>query len=318
MDSNSKVFVAGHKGLVGSAILRNLQSRGYKNLITANKDDYDLRHTSTVNNLFSDAKPEYVFLAAAKVGGIGGNSTYPADYIYDNLMIQSNVIDAAYRSGVKKLLFLGSSCIYPKFPKIPITEDQLMTSPLEESNSAYAIAKIAGMRMCQAYRQQFGFKAISLMPTNLYGPNDNFDLENSHVLPALLRKCHEGKFNIGHDLGGGYQYPITLWGDGSPKREFLHVDDLAEACYVCMQKYDDEQHINVGTGEDISIKELVEKISNIVGFTGGYKWNTNVSNGTPRKVLNIDKIKTLGWEPKISLNKGIESTYEWYKKSISS
>ena len=312
MDSNSKVFVAGHKGLVGSAILRNLQNKGYKNLITANRDDYDLRHTSTTNNLFADAKPDYVFLAAAKVGGIGGNSKYPADFIYDNLMIQSNVIDAAYRNGVKKLLFLGSSCIYPKFPKIPITEDQLMTSPLEESNSAYAIAKIAGMRMCQAYRQQFGFKAISLMPTNLYGPNDNFDLENSHVLPALLRKCHEGKFNIGHDLGGGYQYPITLWGDGSPKREFLHVDDLAEACYKCMQDYDDAEHINVGTGEDVTIKELAETIVDVVGYKNYYEWDTDKPNGTPRKVLNVDKIKSLGWEPKIGLREGIESTYKWY------
>ena len=312
MDSNSKVFVAGHKGLVGSAIVRKLESKFYKDIYWVRKENCDLRDKSKVDAYFQQAKPDYVFLAAAKVGGIGGNSTYPADYIYDNLMIQSNVIDAAYRNGVKKLLFLGSSCIYPKFPKIPITEDQLMTSPLEESNSAYAIAKIAGMRMCQAYRQQHGFNAISLMPTNLYGPNDNFDLENSHVLPALIRKCHEGKFTIGHDLGGSYQYPITLWGDGSPKREFLHVDDLAEACYVCMQKYDDEQHINVGTGIDISIKDLAIKISDIVGFTGGFNWNTNVSNGTPRKVLNVDRIKKLGWNPKVSLQEGLESTYKWY------
>jgi len=305
MDSNSKVFVAGHKGLVGSAILRKLQSKGYKNLVTANKDDYDLRHTSTVNNLFSHAKPDYVFLAAAKVGGIGGNSKYPADYIYDNLMIQSNVIDAAYRCGVKKLLFLGSSCIYPKFPKIPITEDQLMTSPLEESNSAYAIAKIAGMRMCQAYRQQYGFNAISLMPTNLYGSNDNFDINNGHVLPSLIAKFHGSLEKSKHWI-------VKLWGDGSPKREFLHVDDLAEACYICMQKYDDAEHINVGTGEDVTIKELAETIVDVVGYENDYEWDTSKPNGTPRKVLNVDKIKSLGWEPKIGLREGLESTYKWY------
>ena len=220
-------------------------------------------------------------------------------------------ISSASMVGVKKLLFLGSSCIYPKFPNIPITEDQLMTSPLEESNSAYAIAKIAGMRMCQAYKQQHGFNAISLMPTNLYGINDNFDLENSHVLPAIIRKCHEGKDCIGHDLGGSYMYPIDLWGDGSAMREFLHVDDLAEACYVCMQKYEDDEHINVGTGEDVTIKELAETVAKIVG-NKSIEWDTSKPNGTPRKVLNVDKIKSLGWEPKISLEEGIKSTYEWY------
>ena len=312
MDSNSKVFVAGHRGLVGSAIVRNLKSKGFENIITVDKEQLDLRRTLEVNMFFNMEEPDYVFLAAAKVGGIGANSKYPAEFIHDNLMIQTNVIDSAYRCGVKKLVFLGSSCIYPKFPKMPITEDQLLEGQLEGSNDAYAIAKIAGIKMCQAYRKQYGFNAISVMPTNLYGINDNFDLENSHVLPALIRKCYEGKFNVGYDLGGSYQYPITLWGDGSPKREFLHVDDLAEACYICMQKYDDEQHINIGTGVDISIKDLVEKISNIVGFTGGYKWNTDVSNGTPRKVLNIDKIKSLGWEPKISLDDGLEKTYKWY------
>ena len=303
MDSNSKVFVAGHKGLVGSAIIRNLEKKSYKNVYWISRDNCDLRNKERVDAYFKQAKPEYVFLAAAKVGGIGGNLKYPAEFIYDNLMIQTNIIDAAYRNGVKKLLFLGSSCIYPKFPKIPITEDQLMTSPLEESNSAYAIAKIAGMRMCQAYKEQYGLNAISLMPTNLYGINDNFDLENSHVLPAMIRKFHEAEDKV------------TLWGDGSAMREFLHVDDLAEACYVCMQKYEDDEHINVGTGEDVTIKELAETVAKVVG-NKSIEWDTSKPNGTPRKVLNVDKIKSLGWEPKISLEGGIESTYEWYKENL--
>jgi len=303
MDSNSKVFVAGHKGLVGSAIIRNLEKKSYKNVYWISRDNCDLRNKERVDAYFKQAKPEYVFLAAAKVGGIGGNLKYPAEFIYDNLMIQTNIIDAAYRNGVKKLLFLGSSCIYPKFPKIPITEDQLMTSPLEESNSAYAIAKIAGMRMCQAYKEQYGLNAISLMPTNLYGINDNFDLENSHVLPAMIRKFHEAEDKV------------TLWGDGSAMREFLHVDDLAEACYVCMQKYEDDEHINVGTGEDVTIKELAETVAKVVG-NKSIEWDTSKPNGTPRKVLNVDKIKSLGWEPKIKLKEGIESTYTWYKENL--
>ena len=253
MDSNSRIFVAGHRGLVGSAIYRNLKENGFNNLSSSTSDHWDLRVRHDVDTFFRINNPEYVFLAAAKVGGIGGNSTYPADFIYDNLMIQSNVIDAAYRHRVKKLLFLGSSCIYPKFPKIPITEDQLMTSPLEESNSAYAIAKIAGLRMCQAYRQQHGFNAISLMPTNLYGPNDNFDINNGHVLPSLIAKFHGSLEKSEH-------WVVKLWGDGSPKREFLHVDDLAEACVKCMQDYNDPEPINVGTGEDVTIKELAETI----------------------------------------------------------
>ena len=311
MGSDSKIFVAGHKGLVGSAIVRHLEAEGFTNIVTADRRQVDLTNLNAVRMFFMLEQPEYVFLAAAKVGGIGGNADYPADFIYENLMIQSNVISSASMVGVKKLLFLGSSCIYPKFPNIPITEDQLMTSPLEESNSAYAIAKIAGMRMCQAYKQQHGFNAISLMPTNLYGINDNFDLENSHVLPAIIRKCHEGKDCIGHDLGGSYMYPIDLWGDGSAMREFLHVDDLAEACYVCMQKYEDDEHLNVGTGEDVTIKELAETVAKVVG-NKSIEWDTSKPNGTPRKVLNVDKIKSLGWEPKISLEEGIKSTYEWY------
>ncbi len=305
MDSNSKIFVAGHKGLVGSAIVRNLQSKGYNNIITLDRNQLDLTKENDVYCFFMMENPEYVFNAAAKVGGIMGNKNYPADFIYDNLRIQNNIIHNAYKSGVKKLIFLGSSCIYPKFPNIPITEDQLMTSPLEESNSAYAIAKIAGMRMCQAYRQQYGFNAISLMPTNLYGINDNFDLENSHVLPAMIRKFHEAAL-LRHGK-------VTLWGDGSPMREFLHVDDLAEACFVCMEKYDDEEHINIGTGEDVTIKELAETVAKVVDYRNTIEWDTSKPNGTPRKVLNVDKIKSLGWEPKISLSEGIKSTYKWYR-----
>ncbi len=312
MDSNSRVFIAGAQGMVGSAIKRNLESKHYNEIYWVRRKNCDLRNRIQVDQYFQQAKPEYVFVAAAKVGGIVANRDYPADFIYDNLMIQSNLIDAAYRNGVKKLVFLGSSCIYPKMAKQPITEDELLSGYLESSNDAYAIAKIAGMRMCRAYRQQYGFNAISLMPTNLYGPNDNFDLESSHVLPALIRKCHEGKDNISVDMGGPYMHPIDLWGDGSPMREFLHVDDLAEACYKCMQDYEGEEHINVGTGEDVTIKEAATTIADVVGFTGGFNWDTSKPNGTPRKVLNIDRIKSLGWEPKISFKKGVESTYKWY------
>ena len=312
MDSSSKVFIAGSQGMVGSAIKRNLESKHYNEIYWVRRKNCDLRNRIQVDQFFQQAKPEYVFVAAAKVGGIVANRDYPADFIYDNLMIQSNIIDAAYRNGVKKLVFLGSSCIYPKMAKQPITEDELLSGYLESSNDAYAIAKIAGMRMCRAYRQQYGFNAISLMPTNLYGPNDNFDLESSHVLPALIRKCHEGKDNISVDMGGPYMHPIDLWDDGSPMREFLHVDDLAEACYKCMQDYEGEEHINVGTGEDVTIKEAATTIADVVGFTGGFNWDTSKPNGTPRKVLNIDRIKSLGWEPKISFKEGVESTYKWY------
>ena len=312
MDSNSRVFIAGAQGMVGSAIKRNLESKHYNEIYWVRRKNCDLRNRIQVDQYFEQAKPEYVFVAAAKVGGIVANRDYPADFIYDNLMIQSNIIDAAYRHGVKKLVFLGSSCIYPKMAKQPITEDELLSGYLESSNDAYAIAKIAGLRMCRAYRQQYGFNAISLMPTNLYGPNDNFDLESSHVLPALIRKCHEGKDNVSVDMGGPYMHPINLWGDGSPMREFLHVDDLAEACYKCMQDYEGEEHINVGTGEDVTIKEAATTIADVVGFTGGFNWDTSKPNGTPRKVLNIDRIKSLGWEPKISFKKGVESTYKWY------
>ena len=309
MDNDSKVFVAGHNGLVGSAIKRNLESKNYNNIYWVRRKNCDLRNRVQVDAYFEQCKPEYVFLAAAKVGGIGANSEQPAEFIYDNLMIQSNVIDAAYRNGVKKLVFLGSSCIYPKFAKQPITEDQLMTSALEPSNDAYAIAKIAGIKMCQAYRQQYGFNAISVMPTNLYGPNDNFDINSGHVLPSLIAKFHGGLSHSEH-------YIINLWGDGTPKREFLHVDDLAEALYTCMEDYNAYDVINIGTGEDVTIKELAETIVKVTGYQNYYQWDVSKPNGTPRKVLNVDKIKSLGWEPKISLLEGIESTYEWYKENV--
>ena len=309
MDSNSKVFVAGHNGLVGSAIIRNLEKKSYKDVYWISRDNCDLRNKERVDAYFEQAKPEYVFLAAAKVGGILANRDHPAEFIYDNLMIQTNIIDAAYRNGVKKLVFLGSSCIYPKMAKQPITEDELLAGHLESSNDAYAIAKIAGIRMCRAYRQQYGFNAISLMPTNLYGPNDNFDHNSSHVLPALISKFHGSLEKSKH-------WVVKLWGDGSPKREFLHVDDLAEACYTCMQDYEEEEHINVGTGEDVTIKELAETIVDVVCYKNDYELDTSKPNGTPRKVLNVDKIKSLGWEPKISLREGIESTYEWFKENV--
>ena len=306
MDSDSRVLVCGAHGMVGSAIVRNLTNKGYKNIIKGIRYFVDFTNQEETNNFFKEKRPEYVFVAAAKVGGIMANNTYKADFLTENLRIQTNIIDSAYRWGVKKLLFLGSSCIYPKFATQPITEDQLMTGALEPTNDAYAIAKIAGIMMCQAYRQQHGLNAISLMPTNLYGPNDNFDLETSHVLPAMIAKFHNATQK---------NESVSLWGDGSAMREFLHVDDLAEACYTCMQSYDESGHINVGTGEDVTIKELAETIADAVGFSGDVKWDTTKPNGTPRKVMNVDRIKALGWEPKISLREGIEKTYEWYKKN---
>ena len=309
MDSNSKIFVAGHKGLVGSAIVRNLKEKGFTNILTVDRNQVDLTDLTAVKMFFLLEQPEYVFMAAAKVGGILANRDYPADFIYENLMIQSNIISCAAEAEVKKLLFLGSSCIYPKFAEQPITEDQLLSGHLESSNEAYAIAKIAGIKMCQAYRRQHGLNAISLMPTILYGPNDNFDHNSSHVLPAMISKFHGS-------LNKSEHWVVKLWGDGSPMREFLHVDDLAEACYTCMEKYDGEEHINVGTGEDVTIKELAETIVDVVGYKNDYEWDTSKPNGTPRKVLNVDKIKSLGWEPKISLREGIESTYEWFKENV--
>ena len=309
MDSESRVYVAGNTGLVGSAIVRMLHMKGYTNIISTPSSHWDLRRQEDVERFFRVNEPEYVYLAAAKVGGIGANNDCPAHFIYDNLMIQTNIIDAARKFGVKKLLFLGSSCIYPKFATQPITEDQLMTGSLEPTNDAYAIAKIAGIKMCQAYRKQYGFNAISLMPTNLYGPNDNFDLESSHVLPAMIAKFHAALDHSNH-------WEVKLWGDGSAMREFLHVDDLAEACFVCMKDYNESEHINVGTGEDVTIKELAHTVADVVGYDRGINWDSTKPNGTPRKVLNVDKIKALGWEPKISLKEGIKSTYEWYKDYV--
>ena len=304
MDSESRVYVAGNTGLVGSAIVRMLHWKGYTNILSSPSKSWDLRNQMDVERFFRVNEPEYVYLAAAKVGGIGANAYYPGHFIYDNLMIQTNVVNAARKFGVKKLLFLGSSCIYPKFAEQPITEDQLLGGHLEPSNDSYAIAKIAGIKMCQAYRKQYGFNAISLMPTNLYGPNDNYDLDSSHVLPAMIRKFHEAKDKV------------TLWGDGSAMREFLYVDDLAEAAFKCMVNYDSEDIINVGTGKDITIKELATTIADVVGFKGEIEWDTSKPNGTPRKVLNVDKIKSLGWEPKVGLREGIEKTYELYKESL--
>jgi GDP-L-fucose synthase len=315
MDSDSRVLVAGANGMVGSAIVRNLESKGYGNIIKGTRQVVDFSHEEETENFFKKNKPEYVFVAAAKVGGIMANNTYKADFLTENLRIQTNIIESSYRWGVEKLLFLGSSCIYPKFATQPITEDQLMTGALEPTNDAYAIAKISGIMMCQAYRQQHGFNAISLMPTNLYGPNDNFDLETSHVLPAMIVKFHKAKED-GYiiDPGGPWYGPsVKLWGDGSAMREFLHVDDLAEACYVCMQNYNEAEHINVGTGEDVTIKQLAETIADVVDYYGDINWDTSKPNGTPRKVMNVDRIKALGWEPKIPLREGIEKTYEWYK-----
>ena len=304
MDSESRVYVAGNTGLVGSAIVRMLHRKGYTNILSTPSSHFDLRRQDDVERFFKNNEPEYVYLAAAKVGGIVANRDYPGHFIYDNLMIQSNIIHAARKFGVKKLLFLGSSCIYPKLCGQPIKEEYLMTGPLEPTNDAYAIAKIAGIKMCQAYRKQYGLNAISVMPTNLYGPNDNFSLESSHVLPALIRKFHEAKDKV------------TVWGDGTAMREFLHVDDLAEACFKCMKDYDSEDIINVGTGVDVTIKELAETIAGVVGFTGKIEWDVTKPNGTPRKLLNVDKIKSLGWKPEIELKNGIEKTYKWYKNEL--
>ena len=301
MDSNSKFYVAGNTGLVGSAIVRMLKKKRFYNIISSHSSHWDLTVQSRVEQFFRLNQPEYVFLAAAKVGGIGANSASPAHFIYDNLMIQTNIIDCAYRYGAKKLIFLGSSCIYHKFANQPIKEEELMTGALEPSNDAYATAKIAGIKMCQAYRQQYGFDAISVMPTNLYGPNDNYDLENSHVLPAMIRKFHEAEDKV------------TLWGDGSAMREFLHVDDLAEALYLLMNQYSDASPINVGTGEDVTIKELAETVGSVVG-NKEIEWDKSKPNGTPRKVLDVSKIKSMGWKPTISLRDGIESTYQDYIK----
>ena len=306
MNLSSKILVAGSAGMVGSAIVKNLKEKGYNNILEVTRSVVDLTNQSEVKNYFEVNRPEYVFLSAAKVGGIMANNNGKADFIYDNLMIQSNIIHYSYVYGVKKLLFLGSSCIYPKFAKQPITEEELLTGVLEPTNDSYAIAKIAGIKMCQSYREQYKFDAIALMPTNLYGENDNFDINTGHVLPAMIAKFHNAK--IDEDI-------LTLWGDGSAKREFLHVDDLAEACYVCIKSYSSDNIINIGSGEEVSIKELSKIVSNVVGYGKQIGWDTSKPNGTPRKFLNSDKIRALGWVPKTTLEDGIRRTYEWYKQN---
>ncbi len=310
MNKIDKIFVAGHRGMVGSAICRKLQQEGYAQVITRTSKELDLTDQKAVNAFFEIEKPQFVFLAAAKVGGIHANNTYRADFLYRNLMIESNVIHASHVHGVQKLLFLGSSCIYPKMAPQPLKEESLLTGTLEYTNEPYAIAKIAGIKLCEAYRDQYGRNFISAMPTNLYGPNDNYDLQNSHVLPALIRKFHEAKIN---------QSPsVEVWGTGSPLREFLHVDDLAEACYFLMQQYNDTQFVNVGCGEDLSIKSLAEMIQTIVGFQGELIWNTEKPDGTPRKLMDISMIKALGWSPKISLAEGIAAVYNEYQHKLHS
>jgi len=304
---NSSIYIAGHRGMVGSAIVRNLKKRGFENLILKTSSELDLRNQAAVNAFFEKEKPEYVFLSAAKVGGIVANNTFRGEFIYENLMIQSNVIHAAWKNGVKKLLFLGSSCIYPKMCEQPIKEEYLLNGFLESTNEPYAIAKIAGLKMCESYRRQYGVDMIAAMPTNLYGPNDNYDLNNSHVLPALIRKFHEAKIN---------NFPsVEIWGTGSPKREFLHVDDLAEACFYLMENYSDVQHVNVGTGVDVSIKELAELVKDIVAFPGELLFNADKPDGTPRKLLDVSKINALGWKHKINLKEGVSLVLEDLEES---
>jgi GDP-L-fucose synthase len=304
MRKGSRILVAGHRGLVGSAIRRSLEQRGYSNLVLRSHQETDLRDSAAVDRLFRETRPEYVFLAAAKVGGILANSTHPAEFIFDNLAIELNVIHAAWLRKVRKLQFLGSSCIYPKFAEQPIREESLLTGPLEPTNEWYGLAKIAGIKLCQAYRQQYGFHAISLMPTNLYGPGDNFDLQSSHVLPALIRKFHEAK------EAGSAQ--VVVWGTGSPRREFLHVDDLADAAIQLMENYDSAEIINVGVGEDVTIRELAEMVRDAVGYTGTIVFDTSKPDGTPRKLLDISRLRALGWSAKIPLRQGIVATYQWY------
>ncbi len=305
MEKKEKIYVAGHRGMVGSAIVRKLQQEGFENLVLRTSAELDLRSQEAVDTFFKEYKPDYVFLAAAKVGGIVANNTYRADFLYDNLMIQNNVIHASYKHSVTKLLFLGSSCIYPKFAEQPIKEEYLLTGTLEQTNEPYAIAKIAGLKLCEAYRSQYGSNFISAMPTNLYGPNDNYDLQNSHVLPALLRKMIVAKRT--------QQAAVEIWGSGTPRREFLHVDDLADACFFLMQEYDGTEWMNIGVGEDVSIKELAELIKDIVGYEGELQFNTSKPDGTPRKLLDVSKLQNRGWKAKMGLHEGITKVYEEVK-----
>jgi len=309
LTGDARIYVAGHRGMVGAAISRALRLAGYANLIERTHAELDLTEQGAVREFFADARPQVVVLAAARVGGIKANSSHPAAFIRDNLLIQDNVIDAAYRAGVTKLLFLGSSCIYPRLAPQPIKEEYLLSGPLEPTNEWYAIAKIAGIKMCQAYRREYGFNAIALMPTNLYGPGDNFDLENSHVLPALLRRVHEAKER---------QEPrVVAWGSGRPRREFLHVYDLAEAAVMLLERYDEEGIINVGTGEDVTIRELCDTIKGVTGYSGRVDFDASKPDGAPRKLLDITRVRELGWKPRISLPSGIEQVYEWYRTQSS-
>ena len=306
MQATDKIYVAGHRGMVGSAIMRKLQKEGFTNFLTRTSRDLDLKNQAAVHAFFEKERPDYVFLAAAKVGGIMANNIYRGEFLYDNLMIQNNTIDAAYRSGVKKLMFLGSSCIYPKLAPQPLKEDYLLTGLLEETNEPYAIAKIAGIKLCDAYRSQYGCNFISVMPTNLYGPNDNYDLNNSHVLPALIRKFHEAK-KTGAPT-------VTIWGSGKPRREFLHADDLADACFYLMQHYNEPGLVNIGTGEDLEIGELALLVKDIVGYTGEIVHDPSKPDGTPRKLMDVSKLHSFGWKHTISLKEGLRRVYEEYKK----
>jgi GDP-L-fucose synthase len=302
MEKQARIYIAGHRGMVGSAIVRKLQAEGYTNLIMRTSSELDLRNQVAVADFFDEEKPEYVFLAAAKVGGILANNIYRAEFLYDNLIIEANIIQSSYKAGVKKLLFLGSSCIYPKMAPQPLQEEYLLTGLLEPTNEPYAIAKIAGIKLCEAYRSQYGCNYISAMPTNLYGPNDNYDLQGSHVLPALIRKFHEAKINN--------QPSVEVWGTGSPRREFLHADDLADACVFLMEGYNDEMFVNIGTGEDVTIRELAEAVKDVVGFDGELRWDTSKPDGTPRKLMDVSRIHNLGWKHKTELRDGLEKTYQ--------
>jgi GDP-L-fucose synthase len=302
MNKSDKIYIAGHRGMVGSAILKKLQSEGFTNFALKTSPELDLRNQSDVNSFFENEKPDLVFMAAAKVGGILANNIYRAEFLYDNIMIQNNIIHASYKNNVNKLLFLGSSCIYPKLASQPLKEEYLLSGELEPTNEPYAIAKIAGIKMCDAYRSQYGCNFISVMPTNLYGSNDNYDLNNSHVLPAFIRKFHEAKIKNDPE--------VIIWGSGKPRREFLHADDLAEACFFLMNKYNEPGFINIGTGEDIEINELAILIKNIIGYTGNIKHDSSKPDGTPRKLLDVTKLKTMGWLPKIGLEEGIRKAYK--------
>jgi GDP-L-fucose synthase len=308
MKKTDKIYVAGHRGLVGSALVRKLEKNGYNNLVLRTSIELNLTNQAEVNQFFEEETPDYIFLAAAKVGGIHANATYPAEFIRDNLLIQINIIDAAYRNNATKLLFLGSSCIYPKLAPQPMKEGHLLTGELEPTNEFYAIAKIAGIKMCQAYNKQYGFNAISLMPTNLYGPGDNFNLKNSHVMPALIRKFHDAKINNLPEA--------EVWGSGTPRREFLHVEDLADASVYLMNNYDDAEFVNVGVGKDVTIKELAETVKEVVGYGGVLKFDTSKPDGTPRKLLDVSKLDQTGWRARINLHDGIKSTYTWFQENI--